>query len=43
MSTEQQSHSQEMSDLSGNLREKIDRLQATNNRMNEEVKVSHAN
>lgn len=43
LSSEQQSHSKEMSDLSSNLREKMERLQATNKRMSEEVRTSHAN
>ena len=43
LSSEQKSHSKEMSDLSSNLREKMERLQATNKRMSEEVQASHGN
>ncbi len=43
LSSEQKSHSKEMSELSSNLREKMERLQATNKRMSEEVQASHGN
>ena len=42
MSSEQQNHAREMSELSRNLREKIDRLQATNKRLFEETRLSHS-
>jgi predicted nuclease with TOPRIM domain len=42
LSSEQQSHSKEMKELSTNLREKMDRLQATNKNMSEEVRATHA-
>ncbi len=43
LSSEQQTHSKEMNELSSNLREKIERLQATHVKTAEEAKASHAN